>query len=322
MEKNKENLSKLIVMCGLQCSGKSTKAKETQKEYNAIILSSDNIRLDNPDWDNGKVFNQLHNDMNDYLNINKNVIVDATNINIKMRQQLFANIKEDCYKICFIMNTPYEDCYSRLVERNNSDYPNKIPVEVLDKYVRMFEIPFYEEGWDEIHLINHPDSLKTITNLNQLMRNTDTFNQHNQHHTQSLGQHLFNTRRYIESKTNNIILQEAAKYHDIGKLFTQSYKKDDPNAHYYNHANIGTYALMYGAGIHFEDGSFDEKSTLEWLFYINYHMKKYEITTEKAIEKYKKIFGEEKFNNLNLLNEADSNRPTNYLNTDYETKNN
>ena len=38
------NVPKFIMMCGLVASGKSTKAKELAKEYNATIYSSDALR--------------------------------------------------------------------------------------------------------------------------------------------------------------------------------------------------------------------------------------------------------------------------------------
>ena len=48
--------SKLIVMCGLQCSGKSTKAKKIKEQLEkdepdikTVILSSDEIRKEHPE---------------------------------------------------------------------------------------------------------------------------------------------------------------------------------------------------------------------------------------------------------------------------------
>ena len=303
------NKPKLIVMCGIQCSGKSTEAKKLAEQYNAVIISSDNFRQTFPEEDNSKIFKRVYDEMDSRLKHNTNVIIDATNTTIKMRRQLFSNIRENCYKICYVMNTYYDDCLTRLRERNKSDYPHKVPEEVLKKYYYNFEIPFYEEGWDEIHLVNHPTMTDTVFNLHNLRSATEGFNQNNKHHTQDLNQHLFNTKHCVEKISKNTILSEAAHYHDVGKLFTQVYKPNDPDAHYYNHANVGAYILMCCAGIHDDLHEFDEKSTLEWLFYVNYHMVKYNLKTDKAIKKWSKIFGKEKFDNLLLLNYADSQRP-------------
>jgi hypothetical protein len=44
---------------------------------------------------------------------------------------------------------------------------------------------------------------------------------------------------------------------------------------------------------------------LDLVFFINYHMLPYQWNTEKSKEKWKGIFGEDKFNRLMLLHEAD-----------------
>ena len=51
------------------------------------------------------------------------------------------------------------------------------------------------------------------------------------------------------------------------------------------------------------------KSTLQWLFYINYHMKLHNVATIKSINKWKRIFGESNYNDLKIFMEADTYRP-------------
>ena len=55
---------------------------------------------------------------------------------------------------------------------------------------------------------------------------------------------------------------------------------------------------------------YDRFGTLLWLFYINYHMKLHEVTTEKSIKKWKRIFGEKLYNDLRLFETVDKSRPT------------
>ena len=157
-------LPMLYVMCGLQCSGKSTKAKELKKmldeygdsDYKTVILSSDEIRKEHPEIanDNNKVFSKLYADMNYFLRFGDNVIIDATNITNKSRRQIFSNLREDCVKCCWIMNTNYDVCLERLRERNKQEDSHKVPEDVLYKYYKSFEVPFYEEGWDNIYIYN------------------------------------------------------------------------------------------------------------------------------------------------------------------------
>ncbi|WP_300924555.1 AAA family ATPase [uncultured Clostridium sp.] len=316
----KEKKPQLIVMCGLQSSGKSYQAKvlklELEKGDNkqkTVILSSDEIRKENPGLANDKIFSKLYSDMNYWLRHGDNVIIDATNITIKSRKHIFTSLQVDCYKICYIMNTLVATCIERVKERNKDSNEHFVPLEVIDKYHKSFEIPFYEEGWDEIKLHNIPEANKTESMMNMLLCMADGFDQCNKHHTQDLLQHMLNTESaYADLITKcdvRHIVRIAAKYHDVGKLFTQTFGEDG-QAHYYNHANIGAYYLMCIIAMYYGIYSaveYDPESTLEFLFYINYHMHMYNLKTEKSVNKWKNIFGEFKFNQLKLLNECDMN---------------
>ena len=92
---------KLIVMVGLQASGKSTRANELAKSYNATVVSSDCIRSQNKELDNDKVFKYLYSQVNEYLSMGLNVIIDATNITIKARKQIFNNLNNLKFKMIF-----------------------------------------------------------------------------------------------------------------------------------------------------------------------------------------------------------------------------
>ena len=305
------NKPTLTVLCGLQCSGKSTWGKSTVKYDNRVVISSDEIRKEFPAYDNQKIFELLYKRMNDYLNEGKNVVIDATNITIKSRAQIFNNLKVNCYKDIIIFNIPYEICLERLKIRNKDENSHKVPEEVLRKYYESFEIPFYEEGWDYIGFYNtipYEDSKTYLTALDLQM---EIFNQNNMHHTQLLGKHCKTVAKKIQEYSKDSNLINVGLYHDVGKLFTQTYKENDPNAHYYNHANVGTYELMCNAGIFDCHNEYDKKLTLDWLFYINYHMHMFNIKTEKAERKWRKIFGDTKFENLQIINKADKYRPEN-----------
>lgn len=304
-------------MCGLQCSGKSTKAKELAKEHNATVLSSDEIREKYPELINEGVFKLLYGQMNKLLESGVNVIVDATNTTIKSRKQIFQNLKVKCEKICHIMNTPYEICIARLAKRNASDYLHKFDEDVIKRYYYSFEIPFYEEGWDNIEVENKPTIKECAGFCSNVQGYAKVFNQDNKHHTQLLGEHMNTVGLLLKGKGADKHLEFAGYYHDIGKLFTRTYKEGDPNAHYYNHANVGAYKMLCNAGCYFVAndktknkyfGAYDTPSTLNWLFYINYHMHLYNVNTEKAEKKWRAIFGDEKYNNLVLFNEADKKR--------------
>ena len=96
----------VFVMCGLSASGKSSYAKELSKEYNAVILSSDDIRKsllgDVADMTgNGLVFDTMHRAMIHLLKQNRNVILDATHLTIKDRKKVLTQLKPfDVKKNC------------------------------------------------------------------------------------------------------------------------------------------------------------------------------------------------------------------------------
>lgn len=301
----------VTVMVGLQGSGKSTRAKWLSTAINAIVLSSDELRNEHPEWDNAKVFNHLYGKMIKLVNLGRDIIIDATNTTIKARKQIFEALKQAKEKpivAAWIMTTPVEECKKRVEERNKDESSHFVPLEVIDRYLQGYEIPFYEEGFDSFTFDNHGyffryDKEKS-TQLQGMMKG---FNQNNKHHTQMLGEHCLNTERETYKRSARI-LRSAAAFHDIGKLFTQTYKEGDPNAHYYNHANVGTYYLLS----HLEALPLCEVADIEeiasTLFYINYHMHPFNWNTEKAHNKWRGIFGETKYKNLLLFNECDKAR--------------
>lgn len=305
-------MSRLIVMVGLQCSGKSTEAERLAKEYNAIIISSDQLRKENPDWNNETVFKTLYARMNNLLALNRDVILDATNITIKSRRQIFLNLKTKCWIDCYIMNTPYNECLRRLKIRNTNPDSHYVPEDILEKYHKSFEIPFYEEGWDKIRIHYEPSASESEDTLLKLKMAADGFNQQNKHHTQDLGTHMQTVGDLLQEWTDDSLLIRAGYYHDVGKLFTQT-KGEDGNCHYYDHDSVGTYSLLCNAGIYTDvemlNGDvhwiYNANRTLKWLFYINYHMKLHNVITDKSIKKWKGIFGEELYNKLRTFENAD-----------------
>ncbi len=306
-------MSKLIVMVGLQASGKSTIAKKIAQNIEEIyqefvnIVSSDTIRKQYPELDtNEKVFNKYYADINYWLEKGHWVIADATNISRKSRKGYFTRVGKQYEKVAHIVNTPYEECVRRLEERNKDENSHKVPLEALERYWKSFEIPFKEEGWYDIYLDTYSPEIdyKGMRSYEAISQMKD-FDQDNPHHKHTLGEHskkvydTLNEKFYEElpnglwdrEKTNML---EGSKLHDVGKLWTKVPNKKDANiSSYYGHANVGAYWKICNG------------FTIEEAFYENYHMHPYNWNTDKAKNKWKKIFGERKFNNLLTLNEAD-----------------
>ena len=206
-------------------------------------------------------------------------------------------------KICVLMATPYEICCER-----NSSRERVVPDEAMKRMYCSFYTPAYFEGWDDIQII-YPNEMDRVEELaDRYVENVVDFQQDNTHHKYSLDKHLFETRKYIEEHYNHLSyikfldLKVASTYHDIGKPATKFFKPNDSIAHYYNHENVGAYMILF----------LFRASSVKSIIYISslicYHMMPYvfENSTEKTVERYKNLWGEEFYNDIMRLHEADA----------------
>lgn len=289
-------MSTLYILIGLQGSGKSYWARwRAMNAINCLVVSSDAIRQKyNYEIDNNKVFDIFYEQINNGLMAGKDVIADATNTTIKARRQLFERVKVNCRKVGIWFNEPIEVCRKRLEERNKSGEQREVPLEALEKYHKGFQVPFYEEGFNLLWLINSrvfDDVAYKETKLRM-----DYFDQKNKYHDFSLGLHCDLVEHFLQS-TGGFQLG-VGSLHDIGKLFTQTIDEEG-QAHYYNHENIGAYYL----GSHTELMACQDP--WELLFVVNYHMMPFGWQTEKALKKWTQIFGENKVKMLQEFNKYD-----------------
>lgn len=312
----------LTVMCGLQCSGKTTWAKEYLKTHqDTEYISSDELRLTGKYKDNEEVFREFYRLLNESLTQGYDVIADATFVTQKSRRRLMQEIKVPCLKEIVIMATPYGICYERLKERNESNYPNKINEEVLLKYLHSFEVPYIEEGWFDIKII--PLDYLYMCYFDMMQESMERFNQYNPHHKYTLGKHrrlvqenlIKYCKRHKKELDEHLIdtLKIYGEIHDMGKLSTQTFDAHGI-AHYYGHANVGAYILLCNLE-RFKGWIFNkpEYSNLKGaycqmfndiVFLENYHMLPFSWTTEKSQKRWKDRLGF-KYEWLKIVNECD-----------------
>lgn len=295
------NKPQLYIMVGLSGAGKSTVAKEiAETEENTIIVSSDAIREEltgkvEDQSKNEEVFKVFHKRIREALENNTNVIADATNITMRSRRAIIENVKGiECRKIAYLIPRPFDQC-----KLDNLNRQHPVPEEVLDGQLRKFQIPFYEEGWD---LIKRRDFLRdgeiTIPDISLKMEN---FDQKNPHHTMSLLEHSDYTYKLFADKEYPMSFQLGAVLHDVGKLYCQTFDEFG-TAHYIDHDSIGSYLVLTSL-----DG-FYHYDILDVCFLINYHMMPFDWTTEKSKERWKKRFGEYKYQMLLDFHECDKAR--------------
>lgn len=145
---------KFFMMIGIPGSGKSTKALELAKIYNAEVFSSDEIGLElhGQYGPNGKeVFDEMNKRIEEALKNEKNIIFDATNTKAfsRIKNLELANTYK-CEKIAVWIKTDYKKCFERNKQRDR-----KVPEVVISRFMKDFEEPILEEGFDKILIIEN-----------------------------------------------------------------------------------------------------------------------------------------------------------------------
>lgn len=303
-------MCKFIMLVGLPGSGKSTYAKKLEEE-GYRIHSSDAIREEltgdeNTQTKNAEVFEILGNRVRTDLKAGKSCVYDATNVVSKRRRGFLGTLEKiDCVKECILFLTPIDEC-----KRRNQSRERTIPEEVIEKMLRTFWVPMYYEGWDIISVISDNYTYRIPLFL------CNGFDQKNRYHSLTLLEHMQQAMSYISNckkldKTSKRYkcLMTAALYHDIGKLYTQTFitKKGEltDDAHYYGHENYGTYLFL----LHSFSGNtiLDLGESFYTAALINWHMKPYVAweQSEKAKKRDIAIIGEEMYKDIMMLHEAD-----------------
>lgn len=307
------NKPKFYIMIGISASGKSTIAKQLAERDNCVIISSDAIRGEicpggvSDQSKNEEVFKIFHKRIKENLLKSSNVIADATNITIKARKAIFDAVKNiDCYKIGYIVVKSIEDC----IKNNKNSNRTAVPDEVIYKQVKKFQIPFYNEGFDYIIIDDFNESNyvsyspKYVDWYLQMLK----FHQKTPYHNQTLAEHCdFVTEKFIKYYYPECY-NYAAKFHDVGKLYTQTFDENGI-AHYFGHENYGTYLLLNDYQNLFWNEKFSKNEILDLLFLVNYHMLPMHWNTDKAREKWRNIFGDYRYQLLVDFNKCDKMRP-------------
>ena len=162
-------------------------------------------------------------------------------------------------KECVIIWAPVDIC----IERDNAR-TRTVGEAVINKMLRRFEAPFYDEGFDNIkvHISDvHYNKDTYYTNLIAALN----IPHDNLHHSANVKEHCYNCGALLFDKVCDPIIVKAGYLHDIGKPYTKTFKnrrgEDCESAHYYDHQAVGAY-LSYGIRGH--------SITLAWL--ISTHM--------------------------------------------------
>lgn len=238
----------LIVLCGLPGSGKTSYAKRICDLYNILYFSSDEIREkingNASDQSNvNTVFEIMQQNTINSLKSGFDVIYDATNLKRKYRKALLDTCPKEVIKKCYVIWTPIEECIIRDSERDRT-----VGISVIDRMVKSFQAPYYDEGFDEIKIIKNQWDFDAI-NYRENILNSMKIPHDNPYHSLNIFEHSDKALSLAHHKTNDSDILKAVEYHDIGKPYCKSFinsrgEKTDI-AHYYGHQSVGAY-MSYG----------------------------------------------------------------------------
>ena len=138
---------KVMLLCGLPGSGKSTWAK-AQK---ATTISSDAIRAElygseEAQGDGREVFSLFYKRAEDALNNAESIVLDATNTSRKARSYGIALAKKyNCEVIAVVFTANADVCLKQQLKRTR-----QVPEFVVRRMAEKWEEPSVEEGFNKI----------------------------------------------------------------------------------------------------------------------------------------------------------------------------
>ena len=252
-----------IMMVGPSGCGKSTWAKNYVESMNDTgewdIHSSDAIRGElwgdeSVQGDPAQVFNLLHKRVRKSLCEGRNVIYDATNLPRKRRMgvlktmfnQEAADGVEVFHKAVVIVARESE-CICRNYHR-----PRKVPANVIERHFTQIQLPWIDEGWDDIDYVVTSTYQEYSQSWGELLHFLDIPHD-NIHHKYDVLEHSLRVAARLGKPFSEG--WKLGLLHDCGKPETKSWVrpngKEDGQAHYYNHHLIGGYkSLLYEGDDH------------------------------------------------------------------------
>jgi len=144
----------LAILIGISGSGKSTYANGLKTSLNATIVEPDAIRHEltgdaSDQSQNAKVFSLAFKRANDLLAQGKNVVVDATSIDKRSRENWIKIGTANNAEIrAYVVKTPIETAKKRNLARDRV-----VPGNVIDNQLRRFQMPSTGEGFDRIVVV-------------------------------------------------------------------------------------------------------------------------------------------------------------------------
>lgn len=238
------NRPTLILLIGPPGAGKTTYAeKYISKHKNTVLLSSDKIRKEM--WgneaiqgDNNEIFGRMQTRTVDSLNFGYDVIYDATNMTRKDRAGIISACPKFARIEAHVIWASIETCIERDAARKRT-----VGKEVIDRMLKRFQAPYYDENIDEINIIQ-PENFNRDTYFECII-NAMKIPHDNPHHQLDIYNHCREAFDYAVEKNFDWEIREAAYCHDCGKPYVKTFVNTkgsfSDTAHYYQHQCVGAW---------------------------------------------------------------------------------
>lgn len=130
----------MIIMTGIQASGKSTFCKMNFNDYIRINLDELHTR------------NRERIAINDAIAKSQNLVIDNTNPSRADREKYILLAKENGYEIIgYYMQSKLQDCISRNEKRDGKAC---VPRNAIAYTSNKLEVPDYNEGFDKLYYVS------------------------------------------------------------------------------------------------------------------------------------------------------------------------
>lgn len=263
-------MNKLVVVMGLNTEKRCEIAREFAEQIGAIVISKNTIAQEFGELRPGRAATILSQKISSCLRRNLNVVLEDDCLEAKRRMGLLKHLTQsriECEKICVFVGASFEG--KELLLMN-------------------FRAPWYNEGWDTIQIIPNTDDDTSYEWSSELFQRAQSFEQHNSHHNMTLGEHCDVTCEAAKEAGVTTTERCAARWHDIGKLWTQTIDAETGEAHYYGHAGLSAYAWLHGytAVSRFNGANENEKKeALRAAAVIGLHMEPYQDGWQERLRK-------------------------------------
>lgn len=155
------------MMIGIQGSGKTTFSKKLAKDINAVVVSTDLVRMANPGISEDLVWPYAYKQVAECIENSIEVIFDATSITPKVRKRFINNIElhgVKCEIIAYFFDVDKNVCASRVEQRNKDNTQINIPIEVIYSYSERLIPPTLDEGFKSIKIVRNGKVAEVIEN--------------------------------------------------------------------------------------------------------------------------------------------------------------